>query len=89
MAMKKISYPKLPLILNQLQIISDSEWILGPIKKTIRVRIDKAYKDLRGLAHYFNRRQIRAEKAPIDTELGYIKGILDFSESAALRQPAP
>ena len=60
-----------------------------PIKNTIRVRIDKAYKDLRGLAHYFNRRQIRAEKAPIDTELGYIKGILDFSESAALRQSAP
>ena len=57
-----------------------------PTKNTIRVRLDKAFKDLRGLAHYFNRRQIRASKAPIDRELTYIMSILDFSESEALRQ---
>ena len=57
-----------------------------PIKNTIRVRLDKAFKDLRGLAHYFNRKQIQEAIAPIDRELAYIKGILDFSESEVLRQ---
>ncbi|MBT5876176.1 MAG: hypothetical protein HOH43_22300 [Candidatus Latescibacteria bacterium] len=65
----------------QLETMSDQ-----PIKGTIRVRLDKAFKDLRSVAHYFNRAQIREAKAPIDRELAYIKGILDFSESAVLRE---
>ena len=64
---------------GQLEAMPD----INPMKPALRVRLDKAYKELRKLAHYFDRKKIRAAKAPIDQELAYIQNMINFDVSAA------
>lgn len=53
----------------------------NPMKSVIRVRLDKAHKELRKLAHYFNRKKIDAALESVDRELAYLKSIIEFDES--------